>query len=215
MMPASTPRSRAVALGASAGGGLAIRRVLRDLPASYPLPILIVHHIAEGGSALQAELMSNALSLDVREARSGEPISSGKVYLAPANYHLLVEADYHLALADDERVSYSRPSIDVLLESAADVYGAGLIAILLTGANRDGAVGMLRARERGALTIVQDPVEAEFPTMPATAIELLARTPTPDHHLVLRLADIAALLARHGDSRQASSEAHRTPDGRP
>ncbi|MBC7436085.1 MAG: chemotaxis protein CheB, partial [Bdellovibrionales bacterium] len=118
------------------------------------------------------------------------PVQPGTVYFAPAGYHLLVEADASFSLSCDAREHYSRPSIDVLMESAADAWGAGLAAVLLTGANQDGAAGLARVGKAGGLTVVQEPAEAQSAVMPQAAIDLQA----PDY--VLPLKQIKQLIAK-------------------
>jgi two-component system, chemotaxis family, protein-glutamate methylesterase/glutaminase len=198
--------ARVVAVGASAGGGKALLEVLRPLPTTYPHPILVVQHQAEGGSTLLAEALASELHVDTREGRSGEPILPTHVYVAPSGYHMLVESDRRLALSVDEPVCFSRPSIDVLFESGAAAYGQKLIAILLTGANDDGARGLVTAWSGGALTIVQDPTEAEFPEMPAAALARLSLVAEGDSYHVLQLAEIARLLVHIGSGGGAPNQ---------
>ena len=179
-------------MGTSAGGLRALEKILGGLPASFPVPIVAVQHRARESEAF-ASIMRSLCSLPVHEAEDKEPIVAPGVYLAPPDYHLLLEPG-HLALSTDEPVSFSRPSIDVLFESAADAYGAGVLAVLLTGANHDGAKGLARVRAAGGVALVQDPKTAESPEMPAAAINAGA----VDH--VLPLADIAAELVRRSQS---------------
>lgn len=179
----------AVVVGASAGGVDALMALFRDLHDGWHLPIIVVLHVAEGRESLLAEVFGRRLSLPVREAVDKAPIAPGTLYFAPTGYHLLVEQDRTFALSCDPPVYYSRPAIDVLMESAADAYGAQLAGILLTGANEDGAAGMAAIKRRGGLTMVQDPKQAAVPTMPAAAIALQP----PDH--VLPLAGIRTLLS--------------------
>lgn len=179
----------AIVIGASAGGVDALMTLLRDLKADWRLPIVVVLHVAEGRESLLAEVFGRRLCVPVREAVDKAPIVPGTLYFAPTGYHLLVEQDRTFALSCDPPVYFSRPAIDVLMESAADAYGARLAGFLLTGANEDGAAGMAAIRQRGGLTVVQEPSEAAVPTMPAAAIALQR----PDH--VLPLADIRALLS--------------------
>ena len=113
-------------------------------------------------------------ALEVKEAEEKEPVQPGYVYFAPANYHLLIEDDRSFALSIDEKVNYTRPSIDVLFESAADVYGSSLIGIILSGANNDGVAGMLRIKRSGGLVIVQDPDTADAPFMPKAVLEAIS-----------------------------------------
>jgi two-component system chemotaxis response regulator CheB len=208
--PSWSGAARVIALGASAGGGRVLRDILRSLPAPYPHPVLVVHHLADGDSAVQAELLDAELGIDVREGRPGEPILPDCVYLAPSGYHMLVERERCLALSVDERVCCSRPSIDVLFESAAAAYREALVAVLLTGANRDGAAGLVRARESGALVVVQDPADAEYPAMPTSAIELLSRRTGPESYRVLTHRAIASLLRSMGQPQDDSGKLGRT-----
>ena len=188
-------RVDAVVIGASAGGFEAILEVLKGLPASYPMPLVAVLHLPDNHDSKLAELFGYRLALRVREARDKEAIEPGTLYFAPAGYHLLVEADHSFSFSCEDRVSYARPSIDVLFETALDAYGKSLAGILLTGANYDGAAGLAGMQVAGALTIVQDPATAEVPTMPDAAI----RRMKPD--LILPLAEIHSLLRRLGENR--------------
>lgn len=167
--PGATPY-QAVSIGVSAGGVKALHLLLSNLPANFPLPILIVQHIGpETGDGL-ARLLDEYASLRVKEADEQERILPGTVYLAPPNYHLLVERGGYLSLSADPPVCYARPSVDVLFESAALAFGAQLIGIVLTGANFDGSSGLAAIKKRGGLTIVQDPETAEAPQMPRAAL---------------------------------------------
>ena len=138
--PLNTP-PEAIVIGASAGALEALSVILPALPATFDLPIFVVVHVPPDKKSILAELFDAKCKVKVREAEDKEPIAGGTVYFATADYHLLVEADKTLSLSNDEPVLYSRPSIDVLFESAADAYGPGLIALMLTGANQDGAQG--------------------------------------------------------------------------
>lgn len=181
-------RIEAVVIGASAGGIDALLALLPPLPASYRLPVVCILHIPPDRDSRLAELFAERLNLPAREAADKAPLEPGTVYFAPPAYHLSIEADRSFSLSQEPPVHFARPSIDVLLASAADAYGPGLAAILLTGANHDGADGMARVRACGGLAVVQDPAEAQSATMPAEAI----RRASPD--LVLPLARIGALL---------------------
>ncbi len=165
-----------------------MQAVLAPLPADFCLPILIVQHRLPAEDDLMAFTLNASCQLKVKEAESNELIQGGCVYLAPANYHLLVEPDRSLVLSVDEKVCYSRPSIDVLFESAADVYGAGLIGVLLTGANHDGTAGLKKIKQLGGVTIAQDPATAEVDVMPNSAI----RENVVDH--ILSLGEITSRL---------------------
>ncbi len=185
-------RYEAIVIGASAGGPTALLALLSAFPADYALPILIVQHIHPVRARSFTLYYQEHCALRVREADEKEPIRAGHVYFAPPNYHLLVEDDRTLALSVDEKVNYARPSIDVLFESAADVYGAGLVGVILSGANRDGAYGLRYVRQRGGLAVVQDPAEAQVAHMPQAALEA-----TPVDH-VLSVAGIGDLLVDVG-----------------
>ena len=162
---------KAIVVGSSAGGRDVLVGVLSSLAPDFPLPILICSHLHASNDGLYVEQMDQRSALTVTEARDKQPIEPGMVYVAPPNYHLLVERDRTLALSTAEKVQWSRPSIDVLFESAAYVFTASLVGILLSGANDDGAVGLGIIRELGGLTIVQDPSTAEHPEMPRAAVE--------------------------------------------
>ena len=182
----------AVVIGASAGALEALSSLLPTLPSDYRLPILIVVHLPADKTSLLAELLRARCAIRVREAEDKEPIEPGVAYFAPPDYHLLVEQDRRLSLSDDEPVLFSRPSIDVLFESAADAYGGGLIGIVLTGANSDGAKGLRAVIEAGGAAVVQSPGSAYAAAMPQAAIALC-----PDAR-VLPVNEIAAYLRKVG-----------------
>lgn len=179
---------QAIVIGASAGALDALSAILPALPESFRLPVIVVVHVPPDKRSVLAELFQAKCRLSVREAEDKEPIVGGTVYFAPPDYHLLIETDRYLSLSSDEPVLFSRPSIDVLFESAADAYGPALMAIVLTGANQDGAKGMRAAVEAGGTAIVQDPKGAFATAMPEAAIEMC---PTAR---VLSLSAIAAYL---------------------
>ena len=183
----------AVVIGASAGGFEALLAILDGLPATYPMPLVAVLHLPEHHESRLAELFGYRLSLQVREARDKESLAPGILYFAPSGYHLSIETDRSFSLSCEERVSYARPSIDVLFASAVDAYGKSLAGILLTGANYDGAAGLAGMQVAGALTIVQDPASAEVSTMPEAAL----RKMKPD--LILPLAEIHSVLRKLGE----------------
>jgi two-component system, chemotaxis family, protein-glutamate methylesterase/glutaminase len=159
----------AVVMGASAGALEALSLILPALPAGFRLPVMIVVHLPPDKKSIMAELLQARCEVTVHEAEDKEPISGGTVYFAPPDYHLLVENDRHLTLSDDEPVLYSRPSIDVLFESAADAYGPRLVGIVLSGANHDGANGLKAVAEAGGTVIVQRPDSAYASMMPEAA----------------------------------------------
>ena len=188
-----------VVIGASWGGLSALERLLAGLPAGFQTPIAVAQHrSADSGTTSLARLLDVRTPLRVVDAEDKHPIESGHVYLAPPDYHLLVE-DSGFALSVDEAVLYSRPSIDVLFESAADRYRNRLVAVVLTGANDDGAAGIAAVKSLGGFAIVQNPVEAERPEMPRAAM----RAVDPDR--VLSLAAIpGALVELCGSAERAS-----------
>jgi two-component system chemotaxis response regulator CheB len=159
-----------VAIGASWGGLQAVETVLEGLPDGFRTPIAIAQHRAvDSGSGALGRMLSLRSGLEVCEAGDKDAIEPGGVYLAPPDYHLLVDPG-GFALSTEATVHYSRPSIDVLFDSAADTYGDRLIAVILTGANDDGAYGITRVKRRGGVTVAQDPSTAARPEMPAAAI---------------------------------------------
>jgi two-component system chemotaxis response regulator CheB len=162
----------AIVIGASAGGMHAIRDLLTKLPEDFQFPILIVQHISPTSDNYLVEFLDKTCKLSVKEADEKEQLKKGFVYLSPPNYHLLVEEDFTISLSADEKVNYSRPSIDVLFYSASDTYKDRLIGIILTGANDDGARGLKEISNNGGLCIVQDPLDAETPAMPQAAIKM-------------------------------------------
>jgi two-component system, chemotaxis family, protein-glutamate methylesterase/glutaminase len=162
---------KAVVIGASAGAVQALQVVLPALPANYALPVLVVVHVPADRSNVLLPLFQAKCRITVKEAEDKETMVGGVIYFAPSDYHLLVESDGGIALSWDEPVNYSRPSIDVLFESAADAYGAGLVGVILTGANHDGAAGLKAVMEAGGLGIVEDPADALASAMPEAALE--------------------------------------------
>lgn len=163
---------KAVTIGVSTGGVSALKLVLGALPADFPVPVLITTHIAPESDDGLALLLNTLCPIRVKEADEQETISAGTVYLAPANYHLLVERGGALALSVDPPVNFARPSVDVLFDSAADVYGPALIGVIMTGAGSDGSSGLLKIKNRGGVTIIQEPSDAEMDSMPRSAMKL-------------------------------------------
>jgi len=161
----------AIAIGGSAGSTPPILAILCALPGEFKLPLFVCTHLHASDAGRYAAFLDERSALTVVEARDKQPIRPGEVYVAPAEYHLLVERELTLALSTDERVCHCRPSIDVLFESAAYAYGAKLVGILLSGANDDGAAGLAVIQRLGGLSIAQDPASAEHPEMPRAAIE--------------------------------------------
>jgi two-component system, chemotaxis family, protein-glutamate methylesterase/glutaminase len=185
-------RVSGIAIGASVGGVEALSILLPALPKDLGAPVFVVLHQPRDRPSLLVDIFKVRCDLPVREAEDKEEVERGTIYFAPPDYHLLVDEGPRLALSADELVHYSRPSIDVLFESAAEVYGDRLLGILLTGANEDGAAGMEAIHRAGGATVVQEPETALAASMPASA---LARTQIDR---VLPLDGIAALLRSLG-----------------
>jgi two-component system, chemotaxis family, protein-glutamate methylesterase/glutaminase len=181
---------RAVAIGASAGGVQALCELLPALASGAQAAVFVVLHLPRNRPSLLVDVFSQKCELPVREAEDKEPVAPGTVYFAPPNYHLLLDAGPQLALSADELVHHSRPSIDVLFDSAAQVYREHLLGIILSGANEDGAEGLAAVHDAGGLTVVQEPQTAHSSTMILSALE---RRPAD---LVLDLPGIAKLLRR-------------------
>jgi two-component system chemotaxis response regulator CheB len=186
-------------VGTSWGGLGALRTLVAGLPASLALPIVIVQHRHRESGNLLAPLLQDHSALPVCEIEDKTSIEQGVVYVAPADYHVLIEGGF-FSLTVDEPVRFSRPSIDLTFESAADAFSAAVIGVVLTGANADGARGLRRIADRGGLAIVQDPATAESPVMPRAA---LAATPSAR---VMRLEEIPAVLARESGPRQETDQ---------
>ena len=165
----ATRKFELIVIGCSMGGMHALQQIFEALPQEFCVPIAVVQHRYRTSNEALPAILRRHTKLDVVDTTDKEWIKPGTVYLAPANYHLLVERG-ELSLSVDEKVEYSRPSIDVLFESAADAYGSGVIGVVLTGANADGARGAKRIKSRGGFVIVQDPGTAESPAMPQAAI---------------------------------------------
>jgi len=161
----------AVAIGASAGGIEALLILLSALPATCRLSFFIVMHIPRERPSLLAEVFGSRCALPVKEAEDKEPIQPGTVYFAPPDYHLLIDRGPAFAMSSDEPVHFSRPSIDVLFDSAADIYGERLLGLILTGANQDGAEGLAAIGAAGGRTVVQDPVSAAVAYLPQAALQ--------------------------------------------
>jgi two-component system, chemotaxis family, protein-glutamate methylesterase/glutaminase len=169
--PASTvPEFDAVVIGASAGGLDALRELLEALSPDFRPAVFVVLHLPAHGAPGLVALLDEACALPVGNAVDKQPVQPGTVVLAPPNYHLLVEPDLRLALSIDAPVNYARPAIDPLFESAAAVYGQRLLALVLTGANRDGSAGAVEVRRLGGRVWVQDPQSAYSPEMPSAAL---------------------------------------------
>lgn len=190
MKNSSIRQFKAVVIGVSTGGVSALKRLLGALPVDFPIPVLVTTHITPDSDDALAILLDSFCAIRVKEADEQEATTSATVYLAPANYHLLLERSGNLSLSIDPPVNFARPSVDVLFESAAEVYGPEVIGVILTGAGFDGSRGLLKIKNNGGMTIVQDPADAETDSMPRSALKLLKA----DH--VVRLTEIPALLMR-------------------
>ena len=179
---------RALLIGASAGAVEALGLILPSVPEDARIPLVVVVHLPPNRVSLLPELFASRCVARVREPLDKEPMSAGTIWFAPPNYHLLLEADSSFSLSIDEPINFSRPSIDVLFESAADALGSRLCAVVLTGANSDGAGGARRVREAGGFVIVQNPSTAVASDMPNSAISLA------NPQIVATLPEIADLV---------------------
>jgi two-component system, chemotaxis family, protein-glutamate methylesterase/glutaminase len=190
-----------VAIGTSWGGLAALTKLLGDLPADFSIPLVVVQHRSPDSEHLLGQLLQDATELKVCEIEDKDELTPGTVHLAPANYHVLIE-DGYVSLTIEEPVRFSRPSIDVLLTSAADTYRSAAIGVVLTGANEDGARGLAHIVQRGGRALVQNPKTAEVPTMPEAAIRAV---PTAEvlslDKLVSRLIELSADHAQVGAGR--------------
>ncbi len=197
ILPSDSTQSRqaergieAIVMGASAGAVEALLEILPKLPESFPIPILLVVHLPADKDSVLSQLLDDHCLLKVREAEDKEPILPEHIYLAPPDYHLLVEQDHRMSLSSEEPVRYSRPSIDVLFETAADAFGDRLVGVVLTGANDDGSRGLARIVASGGVAIVQNPAHANATAMPSAAIK---RCPEAS---ILELPQIAETLVQ-------------------
>lgn len=181
---------KVVVIGVSTGGAKALKTILSVLPSKFALSVIIVmHRHKDPGSYLERSLDIEC-KMHVKQADEKEEIKAGVVYVAPPNYHLLIEDDGMFSMSVEEAVNYARPSIDVVFESAAGVYGERLVGVILTGANKDGSQGLKKVKEAGGLAIVQTPETSEVAAMPRAAIS----TVNPDY--VLPLEKIGPLLRK-------------------
>lgn len=179
-----------VVVGVSAGGLKALATFFQTLRDDFPIPVLVVQHLGADSSGYHVQYLKQFTDLVLSEAEEKVPLEPAHVYFAPPNYHLMVDYDKTIALSADKKVNFSRPSIDVLFESAAYVYSSGVIGIILTGANSDGAMGLKLIKSRGGIALVQDPEFAYVDAMPLAAIEAVE----PD--AILSVEGIAQYLNR-------------------
>ncbi len=177
-----------IVIGCSVGGIEALRTILSDLPNPFSAAIAVVQHRSHDSNSMMIRYFSEICNLPVLEPDDKEPIQPGQIYFAPANYHMLVAADKRFNLSMDEPVYFSRPSIDVLFNSAADIYHGKLLGIVMSGANGDGSTGLKEIKRLGGFTVAQDAETAFQPEMPRAAIEIAK----PD--LILSLQQIKELL---------------------
>lgn len=180
----------AVAIGTSAGGIEALNYLLPQIPPGSGKAFFVVQHITPDSDSFYVRLLRSKCRIPVRESCNTEDIVPNKIYFAPPDYHLLIEKSLTMTLSFDEKVNFSRPSIDVLFETAAEAFRDKLTGILLTGVNRDGSAGLLRIGKLGGKTIVQKPGDAAYPEMPLSALKLF----NPDH--VMTLEEIGEWLRR-------------------
>ncbi len=185
-----------VVMGASLGGMAALKVVLKALPKDFPLPLAVVVHRSTDHQGLLVKTLQKSSALSVVEVEDKQSILPGHAFVAPADYHLLVEED-HFALSTEASVNYARPSIDVLFESAADCMGNQVMGVILSGANEDGALGLVAVKRRGGMTVVQDPATAEARAMPEAAI---AATVVD---MILPLREIGPFLTKIANKRIA------------
>ena len=162
---------KAIVIGASYGGMEAINTILKGLPSGFRVPLSVVLHIGNNSISNYLSVLNYKTDFSVKEAEEKELIEQGKVYFAPPNYHLQVEDNFSFSLSTEQKVNFSRPSIDVLFETAAWVYKNELLGILLTGSNSDGAEGLKTIKDYGGTTIVENPETAFAKMMPAAAIK--------------------------------------------
>jgi two-component system, chemotaxis family, protein-glutamate methylesterase/glutaminase len=182
-----------VVLGTSSGGLKALQFLLPQLPATFQTPVVIVQHRGSYPDSDLCDFLAGYSRLPLSEPEDKEPIQDGHVYLAPRDYHLLIE-DESFALSTESPIAYARPSIDLLFESAADTYRERVIGMILTGANRDGALGLAKIKSQGGLAVVEDPESATNPEMPRAALE------SCDVDWVLPLEEMTPLLERLTES---------------
>ncbi len=205
MKAGGATQCEAIAIGGSAGALAVLTELTEALPAGFRLPILVCLHLHPSDRGQMARLLDEHGALPAIEVYDKMPVDQGRIHVAPANYHLLVERERTLALSADAKVNHCRPSIDVLFDSAARAYGAQLLAILLSGANEDGAAGMGAVLARGGLTVAQRPDTAEMPIMPRTAMDAgnvaAVLTPAEINALVVRLHDNPVLDGTVGGRR--------------
>jgi len=198
-------------IGTSWGGLAALRELVSCLPKDLPLPVVVIQHRHKLSDGALPQLLQDRTSLRVCEVEDKMPMECGSVYVAPADYHLLVERDY-FTLSMEEPIRYSRPSIDLTFSSAADIFGAKTVGAVLTGANADGAAGLKRIAERGGAVLVQEPAMAESPAMPTAAIKAV---PSARVMTISAIGKTIGELALLKDTPRASREHRGAPEANP
>ncbi|MBC8549082.1 MAG: chemotaxis protein CheB [Candidatus Brocadiales bacterium] len=181
---------KVIVIGVSTGGLKALKAILSVLPSEFALSVIIVMHRHKDTDGYLERSLDNVCKMHVKQADEKEEIKAGMVYVAPPNYHLLIEDNGTFSMSVEGAVNYARPSVDVVFESAAEVYGKALIGVILTGANKDGSLGLKRIKEAGGLAIVQTPETSDAADMPRAAIAAV----NPDY--VLPLDEIGLLLRK-------------------
>lgn len=182
-----------IVIGASAGGVAAMLYLFKVLPASFSIPIVALLHMPDNRDSNLAEVFQHWVAMRVKEAEDKESVLPGNLYFAPPGYHLSIEEERVFSLSCEPPINYSRPAIDILMESAAYAYGESLVGVLLTGANYDGAKGLMEIKKAGGITLVQDPNEAQSADMPREAINYQK----PDY--ILSLGEIKNMLLELGE----------------
>lgn len=178
--------NKAIFIGGSAGSFKVVNKILTDLPANYPFPVVIcMHRLRNIRSGFVSTLAINC-QLKIKEAIDKEKISPSTVFIAPANYHLMINHGFHFSLSIEPPINHSRPSIDIMMETAAEVYREKAVGILLSGANTDGAKGMEKINENEGITIVQDPKKSDIPTMPESCLRLFEPTKVADVDSIIK-----------------------------
>lgn len=190
----SASRLDLVVMGLSAGGLRALSVVLPALPADFSVPVLVVQHRAAHSDDFMVRWLDERCALHVCEAENGMALRAGCIYLAPADYHLVLNDRLSLGLSADDKVNFSRPSIDMMVESASAVFGSHLAVVIMTGANQDGARGAQVAQQRGARLLVQDPADADVDVMPRAALALCRADAVVS---VVEIADVLIAWSRH------------------
>ena len=182
-------RYKVIIIGGSAGSFQIVTKIISKLPKDFSIPIVLALHRLKHVRHGFVEALSIKANLPVIEPLDKDNLKSGKIYLAPANYHLYLELTGTFALSTEEPVNHSRPGIDLTFATAGYAFKNKAVGVILSGANKDGALGLKKVKDYGGITVVQDPKEAQMPTMPNAAIE---KTKTIDH--ILRVDDIIKFL---------------------